>query len=185
MPQGKARESHDFHDPMLNSAATSSFLPRPLRKFVARLPQYPGSVLFAAALNLGLKRHLPKDTYRQLLGKGFEIALMDVGARFRFKATPGGFVALRRSENADLSIMANAHDFGLLASGEDDADTLYFERRLVVEGATELALLVKNTLDAIDGKRTRQLVRRMHRVLCAARARAPKLRPNPSPTSQY
>ena len=35
------------------------------------------------------------------------------------------------------------------AEGAEDADTLFFERRLVMEGDTEFGLLLKNTLDAI------------------------------------
>ncbi|HLV27960.1 MAG TPA: SCP2 sterol-binding domain-containing protein, partial [Burkholderiaceae bacterium] len=37
----------------------------------------------------------------------------------------------------------------LIQRGEDP-DTLFFSRRLVMEGDTELGLLVKNTLDALD-----------------------------------
>jgi len=36
-----------------------------------------------------------------------------------------------------------------LARGEDDADRLCFEHRLVMDGDTEFARLLKNTLDAI------------------------------------
>jgi hypothetical protein len=36
-------------------------------------------------------------------------------------------------------------------AGQEDPDTLFFSRRLAMEGDTELGLLIKNTLDAIDG----------------------------------
>jgi predicted lipid carrier protein YhbT len=36
-----------------------------------------------------------------------------------------------------------------LLRGTDDADRLFFERTLVMEGDTEFALRLKNTLDAI------------------------------------
>jgi predicted lipid carrier protein YhbT len=36
-----------------------------------------------------------------------------------------------------------------LERGEDDADRLFFERLLFMEGDTEYPLLLKNTLDAI------------------------------------
>jgi predicted lipid carrier protein YhbT len=36
-----------------------------------------------------------------------------------------------------------------MASGDEDADTLFFERALVMEGDTDFGLLVKNTLDAM------------------------------------
>ena len=52
--------------------------------------------------------------------------------------------------DADLKISASAHDFMLLARRQEDPDTLFFSRRLSMEGDTELGLLVKNTLDAIE-----------------------------------
>ena len=36
-----------------------------------------------------------------------------------------------------------------MAAGDEDADTLFFERVLVMEGDTEYGLLPKYTLDAI------------------------------------
>ncbi len=37
-----------------------------------------------------------------------------------------------------------------LAAREVDADTLFFSRRLVMQGSTELGLIVRNAIDAID-----------------------------------
>ena len=48
---------------------------------------------------------------------------------------------------------------------EEDADTLFFNRRLVVEGDTEAALLVKNSLDCIKAPRTRAILRRALRLV--------------------
>ena len=38
----------------------------------------------------------------------------------------------------------------LLGMRKEDPDTLFFSRRLVVEGDTELGLIAKNTLDAVE-----------------------------------
>ena len=51
---------------------------------------------------------------------------------------------------ADLTLSATAHDFLLLAQRQQDPDTLFFSRRLSMEGDTELGLVVKNALDAIE-----------------------------------
>lgn len=51
---------------------------------------------------------------------------------------------------ADLTLSATAHDFLLLAQRRQDPDTLFFSRRLSMEGDTELGLVVKNALDAIE-----------------------------------
>ena len=48
-----------------------------------------------------------------------------------------------------LRVAADAASFLRLARGEDDADRLFFERALVMEGDTEYGLILKNTLDAI------------------------------------
>ena len=56
--------------------------------------------------------------------------------------------ALRRFEK--LTTSASAYDFVLLARRQEDPDTLFFSRRLAMEGDTELGLLVKNTIDAIE-----------------------------------
>ena len=42
---------------------------------------------------------------------------------------------------------------GYLALRREDPDTLFFTRRLVMTGDTELGLVVKNALDAIDWPR--------------------------------
>ena len=132
-----------------------------------RLAQLPGSALLALALNAGLRPSLSRDVRERLLGRRVEIAVTDWGVRFLFTATAAGFVPLAQARAPDLRILATAHDFGALAAGDEDADTLYFNRRLVVEGDTELALLVKNTLEALEEVRARRSVRRAHRVMRA------------------
>ena len=37
---------------------------------------------------------------------------------------------------------------------EEDPDTLFFNRKLVIEGDTELGLVVKNLLDSVDWSST-------------------------------
>lgn len=128
---------------------------------VSRLPR-PGSVALAAVLTVALRRALPQDVYLQLIGRRVEIMVLDWHARFRFVVTPIRFAPLGPSGGIDLRISATARDFALLAAGEEDADTLYFDRRVAVEGDTELALLIKNTLDALPAKKTRQLIRALH-----------------------
>ena len=51
---------------------------------------------------------------------------------------------------ADVSFSADASDLLMIAARKQDPDTLFFQRRLVIEGDTELGLYVKNLMDAID-----------------------------------
>ena len=145
----------------LNAAPRPPFT-RPFSRLVSRLP-HPGSAVFAKVLNAILRRDLPQDVYLQLIGRHVEIAVSDWGVRFRVGVSSERFTSLPQNAVADLSITATARDFALLASGDEDADTLYFDRRVVVEGDTELALLIKNTLDALPAPKTRKLIRVLHR----------------------
>ena len=51
---------------------------------------------------------------------------------------------------ADVSFSADASDLLMIAARKQDPDTLFFQRRLVIEGDTELGLYVKNLMDAIE-----------------------------------
>lgn len=48
----------------------------------------------------------------------------------------------------DLTVRARLSDYAALALRREDPDTLFFSRRLVLEGDTELGLALKNALDA-------------------------------------
>jgi predicted lipid carrier protein YhbT len=125
-------------------------LSAPLGRLLSLLPAYPGSYLFACALNLALVRHLPDDVRATLAGKRLRLCALDAGVAFDFRWDGQAFAAERAGHGADLTISASVHDFALLAARKEDPDTLFFSRRLVMEGDTELGLLVKNTLDAIE-----------------------------------
>ncbi|WP_313314240.1 SCP2 domain-containing protein [Pulveribacter sp.] len=125
-------------------------LPRPVGAALSRLPAYPGSVLLVAAINLALARHLPQDVHALLAGKRLSIRVRDAGVAFDFTCTGQRFMPSAPQAAPDLAISANAQDFVLLAQRRQDPDTLFFSRRLVMEGDTELGLVVKNALDALE-----------------------------------
>lgn len=125
-------------------------LPSLFKSVLGRLPVYPGSVLFTRTLNLVVTKRLPADTLAALEGHALRIDVRDAGIRFDFTCRRGAFVAARHADDVALTISASAHDFFLLAQRKEDPDTLFFNRRLTMEGDTELGLLVKNSLDAID-----------------------------------
>ncbi|MEZ5482089.1 MAG: SCP2 sterol-binding domain-containing protein [Porticoccaceae bacterium] len=49
-----------------------------------------------------------------------------------------------------LRFSANLNDLVLIAARKADPDTLFFQRRLRIEGDTELGLEIKNLIDGID-----------------------------------
>lgn len=50
----------------------------------------------------------------------------------------------------EVTISGNWREFLLLASRQEDPDTLFFRRRLHIDGDTELGLAVKNMIDSLD-----------------------------------
>ncbi len=136
---------------MVMSPTSPAFvLPDPVGAVLARLPAYPGSFLLVAALNKVLAQQLPADVRQYLLGKKLRIHVRDARLTFDFTCTGTRFAACQKQDSTDLTISANAQDFVRLARREEDPDTLFFNRRLSMEGDTELGLVVKNALDALD-----------------------------------
>ena len=127
-------------------------VPAPVAKLVSRLPQQPPTRLLTLALNLALDRILPRDTLAPLSGRHLQMRVLDAGLTLDFSLAEKGFHRFTsdQPQKPDLVISATTRDFIALALREEDPDTLFFSRRLRMEGDTDLGLLVKNTLDAVD-----------------------------------
>jgi predicted lipid carrier protein YhbT len=124
-------------------------LPARLREFVARLPVRPPSTVAAVLLDRLLRPHLDDEARRLLADRVVEVHVIDLGLRCRLVLGPGGFRAAVHQQPTALRIACDARNYLRLLRGEEDADRLFFERSLVMEGDTEYGLVLKNTLDAI------------------------------------
>lgn len=154
--------------------SSSYLVPPPLGEALARLPRYPGSLLFVTGLNLALARQLSGDVTALLQGKRLRLCVTDAHWAFDFAWQNDRFVARPHSAEsacADLTISAAMYDFLQLARRREDPDTLFFNRRLAMEGDTELGLLVKNTLDAMEVPPFALESLRPSRILSGLRAR--------------
>lgn len=131
-------------------AANPFLLPERIGALLARLPAYPGSLLLVSLLNRILLPDLPADVRQMLLDRTLRIHVRDARVTFDFRCAGAVFVASRPGQGADLTISASAQDFLRLAQRQEDPDTLFFSRRLSMQGDTELGLVVKNALDALE-----------------------------------
>ncbi len=143
----------DLIDTLRRARIPQFTLPRFVGAVHERLPQLPPTLGLTTALNLALDRILPRDTLAPLTDKLVCLRVTDGGLTLMFTLTEKGFRPAVSSNKPDLMISARARDFIALALREEDPDTLFFNRSLVMEGDTDLGLLVKNTLDAVDWPR--------------------------------
>ena len=123
--------------------------PAPLRRLIARLPAQPPSWLLARVLDRVVLPRLSEAAREGLRARVVLIELRDTGVRFALQLGARGFEVAAGQAQPALRIHAASRALWRLALGEDDAERLFFERALMMEGDTEFGLLVKNTLDAI------------------------------------
>lgn len=84
-----------------------------------------------------------------LEGRWLSIDVRDIGLKW-YTSVENDRLIVRSSAEADVSFSADASDLLLIAVRKQDPDTLFFQRRLTIEGDTELGLYVKNLMDAIE-----------------------------------
>jgi predicted lipid carrier protein YhbT len=122
-------------------------------KIGKHIPSPIASLPLLAMLELARRREwllAPESLY----GKSFLITIEDLGLQLKFICKQGVFKpqmsAQENARPADVRLSALAVDFFQMASGMEDADTLFFKRRLKIEGDTELGVAVKYWLDASE-----------------------------------
>lgn len=129
--------------PWLQAAAARA------RAVVRRLPVQPPSFVAARALDLLLLPRLDAAARAALAHRTVEVELIETGLRVRLRLDERGFRVAGAAERPALSIRARSDALWRLVRGQDDADRLFFERALTMQGDTEYGLVLKNTLDAI------------------------------------
>lgn len=123
-------------------------------KLLQLLPEAPPAHALALALNAGILFGLvSRSVLDPLRGKMVSLEATDLGTRVRVIYDGNRFRAYAGGAPADLTIRSTVSGFLALALRREDPDTLFFTRRLVMTGDTDLGLVVKNALDAIDWSR--------------------------------
>lgn len=123
--------------------------PKPIARLIAALPAYPASRAFVALGNLVAWPGLRDQDWTEVMGQHMCVQVQDLGLRVHFSLGQVGFRAEAGGTPA-ATFTATARDLARLALRLEDPDTLFFDRRLRIEGDTNLGLRVKNMLDAVD-----------------------------------
>jgi len=156
-------------------AATAWRVPPLAAAIVSRLPQIVPSAAFAAALQVAARR-FDAESIARLRGHVVRVVVRDAGLMLSARFAPARVVPAPARAPADVTIAASLADLYLLAARKEDPDTLFFARRLSLEGDTDVGLIVKNLLDAtISGRFLRGSSAQATCSLRCAHGRQPRL----------
>lgn len=85
-----------------------------------------------------------------LEGKWLKVSIRDLNLSWYISYEMQRLVVADKAQQEDVSFSGNLNDLVLIAGRKEDPDTLFFQRRLSIEGDTELGLEVKNLMDSVD-----------------------------------
>jgi O2-independent ubiquinone biosynthesis accessory factor UbiT len=129
-----------------------SVLTLPLRLMPVRIHGHA----LAVALNRVLGESLASGDLDFLEGRCVAIEIDNIGVRYRLGLVYGRLRGLGAEVQPEATISGSLKELLLLAARREDADTLFFARRLRMSGDTELGLHLKNFLDAFEPPRAWQ-----------------------------
>lgn len=85
----------------------------------------------------------------ELAGRRLGVEATDLGQRWIIEVGQRSLAVLPPATPAEAMVRGEVTDLLLMASRLEDADTLFFHRRLQLTGDVELGLLVRNLLDQL------------------------------------
>lgn len=122
--------------------------PKISQRALALAPDKLKLVILTALMNKVLMTQLQDEELEFLHGKWVEINISDIA--LTFQVSMGSELLIATDKPADVTFSANVPELLLIASGKEDPDTLFFQRKLLIDGDTELGLEVKNLLLSIE-----------------------------------
>lgn len=125
-----------------------TLVPQMAKRPLAVVPFTLKAKLIAKGLSLVLAQQEQDDELAFLSGKWVAIQVTDID--LVFEVSFNGKWLVREFTSPDVTFMAQTQDLVLVASGQEDPDTLFFQRKLSIEGDTELGLEVKNLLLSVE-----------------------------------
>ncbi len=152
-----------FKLPALPIASLIALAPRPplpenaFHKLSIKAMRQAGKIPFPlqrkVLLNLmqqAFHEPLEDGDFEFLEGKWLKVEISDLELCWFFSYDPIDGLIASPDELETATIRGNLKEFALLASRSEDPDSLFFQRRLMIEGDTEVGLEIKNLMDAVD-----------------------------------
>lgn len=143
--------------PLFTSALPGLPLPERLKKPAMELLGLPIKLLPTFMLNAPLTRainhlfRLPisEGDFKFLQDRCLKIHITDLDLSF-YISFDGHQLMATSARHFDVEFQGDSKAFLRLASRQEDPDTLFFQRSLMIEGDTELGLGMKNLLDSLE-----------------------------------
>lgn len=126
--------------------------PSILRPILKITPFSTQKSILLPALHSVFNEAVEDGDFEFLEGKWLKINIQDLNLSWWLSYESNRLVMGSEAQliKEDVCFSANGDDLVLIAGRKEDPDTLFFQRRLKIEGNTELGLEVKNLIDAID-----------------------------------
>ncbi|EOX3390523.1 SCP2 domain-containing protein [Vibrio cholerae] len=121
-----------------------------LRSPIHLLPQNVQKKALLDVMGLVFREALQDGDFEFLEDKWLKVEVKDMELRWFISYQNDKLVVADKPVAEDVSFSGNLNDLVLIAGRKEDPDTLFFQRRLSIEGDTELGLEVKNLMDSVD-----------------------------------
>lgn len=121
-----------------------------LRSPVHLLPQSVQKKALLEALKMVFQEALEDGDFEFLEDKWLKVEVKDLELSWLLSYQNEQLVVADHPVKEDVSFSGHLNDLVLIAGRKEDPDTLFFQRRLTIEGDTELGLEVKNLMDSVD-----------------------------------
>ena len=135
---------NNLHHRLVKSAPSVLAFP------VALVPFFAQKKLLADLLSGLFKEAIEDGDLDFLEDKLLKVEVTDLKLTWFLSFKNEQLVIKEHSEQVDVTFSGEVNELILIAGRKEDPDTLFFQRRLSIQGDTELGLEVKNLLDNID-----------------------------------
>lgn len=159
--------------------------PRLLRHPLKLVPFTLQQSLMESLLAQVFREAIEDGDFGFLAGKWLKVEVTDLDLCWFISEREGKPVVARHCEHVDVCFSGSSQELILIAARREDPDALFFQRRLKIEGDTELGLEVKNLMDSLDLEALPALMKYplmdLATLIERARTDAPSVR-DPAPT---
>ena len=124
--------------------------PRFLRHPLKWVPFNVQKQVIESLLARVFKEAIADGDFDFLTDKWLKVEVTDLALCWFISEQSGQLVVARECAGVDVCFSGTLNDLILIAGRKEDPDSLFFQRKLKIEGDTELGLEVKNLMDSLD-----------------------------------